>query len=222
MSLTKNRLFPLLLTLAALAIAAWALVYLTSSTVAIADEGDDTASEESDDTLNVAPKPRPRPNPVKKDPPPQSNPTPAPSDSGPGPSGSPPSQPGGSANTNSGPRTPSNFNSQPRAQPRQYTETIQQRNDRLTTQTQSCVDAAKAAGIWNNAWNDNPVMLMFIANSGVIPVSGTPKAGLATSNLQVWLHQIRDDEYQWMDRQQGQHGAWSPHFTVYSDRLAGC
>ena len=66
MPLTKNRLFPVLLTIAALAIAAWALVYFTSSTVAIADEGDDTASQESDDTLNVAQKPRPRPNPVKK------------------------------------------------------------------------------------------------------------------------------------------------------------
>ena len=100
--------------------------------------------------------------------------------------------------------------------------TKEDRNELLLHNLQACITAANNAGIWNNAWDNEPWMLMFVTNSGVIPVSGTPKTGLATSNLRVWLHQIRDDEYQWMARMEGQHGAWSPHLKVYSDSLSGC
>ena len=223
MSLTKNKLFPSLLALAALALAAWALVYFTSPAPAIANEGDTTVSQDGDDPLNVKPKPRRRPQPVKNSPPPQPDPTP-PSNSGPSSPDSPPSQPRSPSNSNSGPQISANpnQNSPPRAQAQQYTETIQERNNRLATETKSCVNAAKAAGLWNNAWDNEPWILMFIANSGKIPVNGDPRSGLATSNLSVWLHQVRTDEYSWFDRQSGQNGAWSPHILVYSDRLDGC
>ena len=223
MSLTKKQLLPLLLTAIILGIAAWMMLHLTSPSVSVADEGDTTVSQNGDDPLNVKPKPRRRPQPVKNSPPPQPDPTP-PSNSGPSSPDSPPSQPRSPSNSNSGPQISANpnQNSPPRAQAQQYTETIQERNDSLTTETQSCVDAARAAGIWDDGWNGNPLILMFVANSGVIPVSGTAKAGLATSNLRVWLHQIRPGEYIWLDRQQGQHGAWSPHYSVYSDPLDGC
>ena len=221
MSLTKNQLLSLLFTAAVLGIAAWMMLHFASPAVSVADEGDSAVSEDDDESLNVAPKPRRRPEPVKNKPPRQPDPTPS-SNSGPGSNGSPPSQVNTPSRSNSVPRTPRNSNSQPRPQVREYTETIQERNDRLIRETQTCADAARAAGIWNELWNDSPVVLMFIANSGVIPVTYPGKPGLATSNLRVWLHQIRPDEYHRLDRQHGQHGAWSPHYKVYSIRLPAC
>ena len=217
MCLIKNRPLSLLLTVAVLAIAAWMM--LQSAPLATnADDGDASSSDESEE-LNVSPKARSRPVPVKNTPhlePPSTTQT---RDAPPPPTPPPPQHFSQGTNQNDNSVHGTSFL---RSTVREYTETIQERNTRIEQDIQTCRTAATNAGLWNNAWDDNPVILMFIANSGVIPVSGTPKSGYTVSNLRVWLHQIRADEYPWLDRQQGQHGAWSPHYSVYAERLDAC
>ena len=224
MSLSMNKLLPLLLIVSALGIAAWALLTLASSSLAIADEDQDTISEESDDELDVSPKSRRRPVLEKVVVPELPTPTPE-----------PPTPPGSNTQTRdatgSAPQPPQTFsrsNFQPRVQTQvqQYTETISERNQRLKDRTEDCVEAAKDAGLWNDAWDNDPLVLMFVENSGRIPVwsgsSVSPESVPPTSNLRVWLHQVRTDEYQWLSRQDGQNGAWSHHYRVHPTHLSGC
>ncbi len=224
MSLSMNKLLPLLLIVSALGIAAWALLTLASSSLAIADEDQDTISEEIDDELDVSPKSRRRPVLEKVVVPDQPTPTPEPT-----------TPPVSNTQSRDAPRTPiqtpriSRSNTEPRiqAQVQQYTETIPERNQRLIDRTQGCVAAAKNADLWNPAWDNDPLVLMFVEISGRIPAwSGIPvhlrQSWSTYDNLRVWLPQVRTDEYPWLSRQEGQGGAWSHHYKIHPTRVSGC
>ena len=212
MCLIKNRPLSLLLTVAVLAIAAWMM--LQSAPLATnADDGDASSSHESEE-LNVSPKARSRPVPVKNTPqlePPSTTQT---RDAPPPPTPPPPQHSSQGTNQRS-----NLLRGTSPAVVIEYTETISERNTRLLQDLEACRTAARAhnPSLWHDSWDNEPWVLMFIANSGYIPARHDSHT---TTNLRVWLHQIRPNEYQWFDRQGGQHGAWSPHIRVY--QLGAC